>query len=332
MPKQWTGDELIDLARSFQVACVLNAAAELDVFGAFGDEALTSDTLAERTGSDKRGMRILADALASADLLVKEGDSYRPGAGVLDALTADGSDSVLAMVRLAGNCIRTWSELGAIAKTGEPLDPRPTSTRGPEADRETFIEAMNDLSRRTADSLIAAIGPLEFDCLLDLGCGPGTWTISMLNACPGSRAILFDLPDAIPIARRHVAAGGLEDRAEFVAGNFDTDETLPGGADLAWVGAIVHQNSREQNRAFFAKIRDALADGGKILIRDVVMDESRISPRFGALFAVNMLVHTPAGGTFTFEELAEDLKSAGFTDARLLHADEGMNAVVQACA
>jgi len=101
-------------------------------------------------------------------------------------------------------------------------------------------------------------------------------------------------------------------------------------SSLAWVSAIVHQNSREQNRELFAKIHAALADGGRILIRDVVMDESRTLPLFGALFAVNMLVHTPAGGTFTFEELSEDLQSAGFTDVTLLNPDEFMNAVVHA--
>jgi len=330
MSKQWTGDELLELARSFQIPCVLNAAAELGVFDAFGGESLTADVLAERLGVDRRGMRILADALASIELLVKDGDTYSPAPGVVDTLTADGADSVLAMMRLSGNCARGWAELGAITRSGKPLDPRPASTRGPEADRESFIEAMNDISRRTADSLIAAIGPLEFKHVLDLGCGPGTWTIAMLNAAADSRATLFDLPDAIPIARKHIAAAGLEDRADFVAGNFDTDETLPGGADLAWVSAIVHQNSRRENRAFFAKIHAALVDGGRILIRDVVMAPSRTSPQYGALFAVNMLVHTPAGDTFTFEELAEDLQSAGFTDARLLHADDEMNAVVQA--
>jgi precorrin-6B methylase 2 len=330
MSKHWTGDEILALARAFQIPCVLNAAAELDVFGAFGGEALTAETLAERLGTDLRATVILADALVAIELLVKDGEAYRPGSGVTETLTETGSDSVLAMVRLSGNCMRGWAQLGAITQRGTPPDPRPMSVRGAEADREDFIEAMNDISRRTADSLVAAIGPPEFEHMIDFGCGPGTWTIAMLNARPDARATLFDLPDAIPIAQRHIAAAGMEDRVDFVAGNFETDETLPDGADLAWVSAIVHQNSREQNRELFAKIHAALADGGRILIRDVVMDESRTLPQYGALFAVNMLVHTPAGGTFTFDELSEDLQSAGFTDAVLLNPDEQMNAVVQA--
>ena len=87
---------------------------------------------------------------------------------------------------------------------------------------------------------------------------------------------------------------------------------LPAGADLAWVSAIVHQNSRAQNRALFAKVFAALAPGGRIAIRDILMEEDRTRPVAGALFAVNMLVATEGGGTFTFAELREDLEAAGF--------------------
>jgi hypothetical protein len=119
------------------------------------------------------------------------------------------------------------------------------------------------------------------------------------------------------------------DRVRLVPGSFYTDE-LPGGADLAWVSAIVHQNSRDQNRALFRKIFAALVSGGRILIRDFVMDETRTHPPGGAFFAVNMLVSTPGGGTYTFNELRDDLAAAGFVDAGLARRGEGMDSVVGA--
>jgi hypothetical protein len=60
------------------------------------------------------------------------------------------------------------------------------------------------------------------------------------------------------------------------------------------------------------------------------MDESRTRPPSGALFAINMLVGTEGGGTYTLDELAADLKSAGFGRVRLVVRDEGMNSVVEA--
>jgi hypothetical protein len=120
---------------------------------------------------------------------------------------------------------------------------------------------------------------------------------------------------------------GLASRVRLVPGSYDSD-ALPTGADLAWVSAIVHQNSRAQNRAMFAKVYAALAPGGRILIRDIVMDPSRTHPAGGALFAVNMLVATSGGGTFTFDELHEDLSSAGLVKVKYLRRGEWMDSVV----
>jgi SAM-dependent methyltransferase len=83
----------------------------------------------------------------------------------------------------------------------------------------------------------------------------------------------------------------------LAAGDFYVDD-LPAGADFAWVSAICHQHSRRHNRELFAKVYRALAPGGRIAIRDVVMEPCRTQPRDGALFAINMLVNTDTGGTF----------------------------------
>jgi predicted O-methyltransferase YrrM len=170
---------------------------------------------------------------------------------------------------------------------------------------------------------------LKFKRLLDIGGASGTWLMAFLRACPRAKATLFDLPHVIPMARRRLAQAGFMSRVRLVAGDFTTDP-LPGGADLAWVSAIVHQNSREQNLSLFTKVFAALEPGGRIVIRDIIMDADRTRPVAGALFAVNMLVATPGGGTFTFEELRQDLESAGFAEATVLRQDEGMNAVVEA--
>jgi hypothetical protein len=122
---------------------------------------------------------------------------------------------------------------------------------------------------------------------------------------------------------------GVRDRVDLVPGDFYEDD-LPAGADLAFISAIVHQNSREQNRELFRKVHAALVPGGRILIRDIVMDETRTRPVGGALFAVNMLAGTPRGGTFTLGELREDLEAVGFEAVEQLREDEWMHSVVGA--
>ncbi len=146
---------------------------------------------------------------------------------------------------------------------------------------------------------------------------------------PTASATIFDLPDAIQQARQRLAGSEFADRVSLVAGDFYADE-LPQGADFAWLSAICHQHSRRHNRELFAKVFHALAPGGRIALRDVVMEPDRVTPREGALFAVNMLVNTDKGGTFTFDEYAEDLCSAGFVNPQWQVKHEAMNSVIAA--
>ena len=329
MAKQWTSDDVLAAARAYQEAAVLVAAGELDVFGILRDGPLDCAQVAAQAGGDERATGMLLDALAAMGLLTKNDQQYALADGLADLLTEGADRSVLAMVRHQGVCMRAWAQLAKVVKTGRRAEKTP-SVRGSEADLEAFIEAMDVVSRPAAGPLIEAIGPLEFNHLLDLGGGPGTWTIAMLQAAPEATATLYDLPEVIPIARKHIAAAGMSERVTFVGGDFDTDETLPAGADLAWVGAIIHMNSREENRRLFAKVFDALDGGGRIYIRDLVMDDSHISPPAGALFAVNMLVNTPAGGTYSLAEVAQDLQAAGFADPTLLRHGEFMDSVIVA--
>jgi predicted O-methyltransferase YrrM len=321
-------EELTNMARNFQPACVLIAAAELDIFTILEKGPLTADAVAARIGGDLRGTATLLDALSALSFLVKKDGAYSAAPGFPDVLSENAKTSILGTVRHQGNCLRRWGRLAEVVKTGRAaLDE--VSIRGEEGDTESFIRAMHEISGRFLPSLMDSLGSLKFEHLLDIGGASGTWTLQFLRANPQARATIFDLPEVIPMAESKAEANGMKNRIRAVPGDFYTDD-LPGGADLAWVSAIVHQNSREQNRALLAKVFRALVPGGIILIRDVIMEESRTAPVMGALFAVNMLVGTERGGTFTFSEMAEDLEFAGFSERKYLHRGQVMDTVISA--
>lgn len=327
-PERLDRQQIQEMGVGFQRAAVIGAAAELDVFTVLAQRALSADEVAERSRTDPRATAILLDAVAALELLDKHEGRYSVPAELVPLLSEGGSGSVLPMLRHYANLLRGWSQLGWVVKAGMPF-PRQASIRGPIADRAAFLAAMHVYSGPAAEELVARMGPPQFEHLLDVGGASGTWTLAFLRHLPRAKATIFDLPDAIGQAQQRIGGGEFAERIRLVAGDFYRDD-LPGGADFAWVSAIVHQHSRGHNRNLFAKVHTALEPGGRIAVRDVVMEPSRTEPFYGAMFAVNMVVNTETGGTFTFDELAEDLEAAGFAEPVLQVRHEAMNSVVVA--
>ena len=322
--------QILEMVNGFRPACVIGAAAELEpVDGAGRTSRLAAEQLAEKLHCDRAAARHAVGRRGRLGVGRKAGrvvTAFRRSCAARWSKAA--RQSVLPMLWHVANILRGWSQLAQTVKEGVPA-PRPSSIRGEEADRAAFIAAMHTISGPMADGLVAQLGPPKFRHMLDVGGASGTWTLAFLRAVPAATATIFDLPDAIQQARGRLAGTEFADRVTLAPGDFYVDD-LPGGADFAWVSAICHQHSRRHNRELFAKVCEALVPGGRIAIRDVVMEPCRTKPLDGALFAINMLVNTDTGGTFTFEEFAEDLRAAGFEEARLQIKHEAMNSVVVA--
>jgi len=328
MTKQRSAEEILKIAWSFQQASVLTAAADLNVFTALHERPMTADALAGELGTDLRATTILLDALAALEFLIKKGDDYSVPTALAELLSEKSAQNVLPVVRHLANCLGRWAQLARVTQSGRPAE-RVASIRGEAADQAAFIGAMHNISAPVAAEVVGRLMPFKFSHLLDIGGASGTWTMAFLDAVPEATATLFDLPDVIEMAQKRLSDASLSEKVTLVAGDFYTDE-LPAGADLAWLGAICHQNSRQQNRELFARIHKAMTDDGVVVIRDVVMDPSHTSPEGGALFAVNMLVATEGGGTYTLDEYSEDLSEAGFDDVTLVHRDEFMSSLIRA--
>ena len=318
---------ILSLSRDFMACRILLSGAELDLFTLL-TTPLSAEEIAERTGGSLRSMTVLLDALAALDLLTKEGNIYRCLPPVSHLLSADAPGSVLPMVMHAASLWRRWSHLTDVVKGTETSKGSPSTARSLDELR-SFIGAMNVVAAPQAQQIADAVSAGPAKALIDVGGGAGTYTAAFLGSAPDMRATLFDLSPVTEIARQHLSEAGLLDRVTLVSGDFYRDE-LPGGHDLAFLSAIIHQNSMEQNLGLFRKVFNCLQPGGRIVIRDHVMEPDRTHPREGAIFAVNMLVGTEGGGTYTFAEIEAGLAAAGFVNIRLLKAGKHMDALVEA--
>lgn len=319
----------MSLARQFMESRILLTAAELNLFTHLDETPSTAQQLADRLQADLRGLTILLDALASQGLIVKSRDDAYQLVPDLAAYLSDKSPrSVLPMLHHANHLWKSWSDLTSRVKGPEPAATAPSDESN--ADRmRAFIGAMHVIGGPLAQKIAAAVKPGGAKNLIDVGGASGTYTIAFLKAAPDMKATLFDRPGVVSIARDRLAEAGMAERVRFVEGDFYKDE-LPGGHDLALISAIIHQNSPAQNVELFRKVLRALISGGRIILRDHVMEPNRIEPKEGAIFAVNMLVNTQGGSTYTFNEIRTWLEEAGFTHVRLLQTGEHMDALVEA--
>ncbi|MCE5264320.1 MAG: methyltransferase domain-containing protein [Deltaproteobacteria bacterium] len=321
-------EAFLKLARQFMESRIILSAAELDLFTRLDGTTSTAREISAGLNADPRRLAILLDALAAMGLLSKKGDRYVTPPDAAPFLTDKDPHSVLPMVLHAAHLWERWSHLTTIVQGEAPAE-APASAAHDAEELNAFIGAMHAVGMPLARKIVTAVRPGAARNLLDVGGASGTYTIAFLESAPEMRATLFDRPAVIPIARRRLAAAGMADRVTLAAGDFYADE-LPGGHDLALLSAIIHQNSPAENVALFRKVWRALVPGGRIVIRDHVMGPDRTEPVAGAIFAVNMLVNTDGGSTYTFGEIKAGLEEAGFVRVRLLKTGEQMDGLVEA--
>ncbi len=92
------------------------------------------------------------------------------------------------------------------------------------------------------------------------------------------------------------------------------------GHQVATIGHVLHSEGRDRSRQLLRKTFAALAPGGTVVISEFMPNDDRTGPPMPLLFAVNMLVLTDAGETFSFAEIADWLREAGFVNPRTLEA------------
>ena len=320
-------ETILSLSRKFMESRIFLTAAELDIFSLLSKHPMSAQEIADEIQVTLRGITILLNALVPMGLLEKRDKKYYCPAEVATLLSKDSPTSIMPMAMLAVGGWKRWSNLTGIVRYGLQKT-RPSVFEISEREQETFIRAMHTIASRLAPGIVAAIKPIAAKRLLDIGGASGSYTQAFLETYPDMEATLFDLPSVIKIAQTFFADTDLIDRITFVAGDFYKDE-LPTGHDLALLSAIIHQNSPEQNIKLYQKVHRALQPGGRLVIRDHVMSPDHTQPISGAFFAVNMLVVTNEGRTYSFEEIKASLESAGFTKIYLIQPDEQMNGLVE---
>jgi ubiquinone/menaquinone biosynthesis C-methylase UbiE len=302
MEKTRSLQSLMQAARAFQESRVLLTALELDVFAALGEGA-SAATLSAQLGTDARATEMLLNALVAVGALLKRDGAFH--CTDESRALAPGRAGLLHMVHLWD----TWSTLTECVRSGKA-----TATRGPESFSKertrAFIAAMHARAQGDAKETARLSGIRDAKRMLDVGGGSGAYSIAFAKACPALHAEILDLGAVVPLAEEYIRNAGLEGRVRVRPGDMRT-ANFGEGYDLVLLSAVCHMWSEDDNRALIKRCARALVPGGHLVIREFILNEERTAPPFAAIFAINMLVGTEHGNTYSEGEHRTWMTEAG---------------------
>jgi precorrin-6B methylase 2 len=306
--------ELARLAGGYAEARAIQAAVKLGVFEALKDPK-DAGGIAAMIHCDPRATAMLLNALVSIGLLKKHASLYSLSEISSTYLLKSAPKYLGGMILFDAALWNDWGKLEEAVRSGKPAR-MPDMYQSDGEETERFIHAMDSLVRARGDAEVVQVVMEALDLgkvtdLLDVGSGPATYPIAFCRKHPSLRATIFDLPATLKVTERFVRASNMNQRIKLVPGDYRSDE-IPGTYQLAFLSNIIHGEGAEDNERLVAKLYDRLDKGGRIVIKDHILDDSLAHPPAGAIFSLLMLLTTMQGRCYSFNEVKAWLENAGF--------------------
>ncbi len=344
--------QLLEMVNAFRVSRIILSAAELKVFDHLSGSAKASGDVASLLRTDVRATDRLLNALVSIGLLVKENHQFL-NTPFSDKFLNSTSPAYMSGLALTNHTWKTWSTLTDAVKVGTSVYFEDPINKRPEEWKQSFIAAMHRRAGPQAVEVADFLDLTNVKRILDVGGGSGAFTLEFLSRNPEMTGVVFDLPRIVGITEKYVndtryeirdtrkvipdpkskrsgdrrSQSRIPDRISVKAGDYLKDD-FGSGYDLVFMSAIIHINSPEENQLLIRKGAEALNPGGQLVILDHIMNEDRTEPQVGAIFAINMLVGTKHGDTYTENELKSWMLEAGLSDISQVTISSGVQLIM----
>src|SRR5690242_19197668 len=215
---------LMQLALAYRSSAVLFAAVELGIFTAVADKPLDAADIARVCRSDPERLHYLLEACVTEGLLSRNADMYS-NTPVTDAFLVQGRPAYSANgFKYAQDLYPAWNHLGDLMRTGRPPMPPETILGDDKAKTRAFVYAMHERARGIGSVLPHLVDLAGRKKLLDVGGGPGTYSVALIRETPGLRSTILDVAGVLEVTKELIAASGVADRIELRAGDYLTSD------------------------------------------------------------------------------------------------------------
>ena len=301
--------DIINKIEQLEEANILLSALELNIFSALEKSSMSVKQVTSITKTKFEGTEVLLNALAAMGALTKNKNVYKNTPVTYKYFCETSSDFKKGTVMLKMDSRGEYDDLFKIVKSGRDFkkfeggdDPK---------FRELFTYAMHERSELYAEKVADAVTQKKVGKLIDLGCGPGSYSAAILKRDKAATATLMDRAAAIKVARKIHKNQAIYNRLKFVSGDLFGDE-FGVGYDTVLLSNIIHIYNARENKTLFKKINKALVNGGRITLYDFFLKDSRVAPYDAALFDITMLLYTKTGKSYTFSEVDALVRNTGF--------------------
>lgn len=316
-----TPERIYQFAWAFAQPLILETAIRHRIFDELDSGPMSLPEIQEATETSERGLAAILNALVGFGFLAKDsqGDYSLTPESAAFLVSSKPSFQGGFVRHTSEHLLPRWMRLHEIVASGQPALANDQQDQGAEFFRN-FVSDLFPMNYPAAQALAAHLD-LKPDgnapSILDLAAGSGVWGIALAQSCDTARVTALDWPEVLSITRDTASRHGVGDRFTYVEGDLRSAD-FGAGYDVAVLGHIVHTMGVDSSRELIGKTFNALASGGTIAIAEFLVDADRSGPLNGLIFAINMLVNTEDGNTYSFEEISEWLEDAGFTNPRAL--------------
>ncbi len=309
---------LQNMVSSYQKSRIILTAFELEIFTLLSEKKLNLNEISTNLNTDLRATEILLNSLCAIELLEKEDDKYF-NSTVAEKVLVKGKHTFWANLHHTNSLWNTWSNLSEVVRNGSP-EIQPFIENQKESWVEDFIISMHTRARIQAPKTANILDLSNVKSVLDVGGGSGAFSMAFIDKKADIKATVFDLPNVLPTSKKYIEKEGYTNKIRAVEGNYLTDN-FPEKYDLILLSAIIHINSLEENKELIKKCANSLNVGGQVIISDFIQNEEKTGPQRATLFAVNMLVGTQSGNTYTGQEVKEMFTYANLTFKQRIDTD-----------
>jgi len=303
---------ITQLAIAYRSSAIFFAAAELDVFSALASGPLTADDLAEKSGAQQEPLRLVLESCVDAGLLIRDGARF-VNTPTAETFLVKGRPAYLGgALTYARDLYPAWGGLTSLVKSGRPPMPHETILGEDKAKTRAFVMAMHERAKGIGSIVSQIVDLTGRKRLLDVGGGPGTYSVMLCQRTPGLTATVLDRPGVLEVSRELVDAAGFADRVALLPGDY-LQTPFGSGFDVALLSGMMHRETEDGVMLLLTKAFAALEPGGQVIVSDVFFDDDhKNSPPFTTSFALNMMVTSDHGSAHAKTEMQRWLQAAGF--------------------